>query len=218
MTYLILPSYVCDEENYQIFSQMISSLQSNTQNYKLIGIDNGSILEALELLREFSDIFVQFDTPIGYAKAVNIGWKITEELPDCEYVGVLNNDLTFSSGWLDSLISNLDENTAACASYDQEVGDIVTDHIWSSCFLMRHKIRKAIGYFDSEFLPFRYHDQDSWMRAKSMGLQFKRVGKSRVTHKESTTYKKMPERNNEERERQIVEARWGTHMAQYYHA
>jgi GT2 family glycosyltransferase len=217
MIYLILPSYVMDEENMQMQYKMLESLHNTKSEvkYKVVGIDNGSIDYARLDLQVNSDFFVKMPSPIGYARAVNIGWKITEELPDCEYVGVLNNDLTFRPGWLEALVANLDDETAACASYDQDIDpSAVTDHIWSSCFLMKNETRKKIGYFDAENLPYRYHDQDYWIRAKKMGLRFKRIGASRVDHKESSTYKKMPERANEEKEKQIVISRYGVAMAQ----
>lgn len=214
MIYLILPIYIPDMDNYQMTIDCENSLFDKTSNFKLITIRNGGMVYSPSLREE---IFLDFPGKLGYARAVNIGWRVCEELPDCEYVGVLNNDLIFHDNWLQPLIDHLDNKTAACASYDQDVPeDLVSDHIWSSCFLMKNETRKKIGYFDSENLPFRYHDQDYWMRAKSMGLNFKRVGASRVDHKESSTYKKMTEKNNEGSERQIVLNRWGVDMAQYY--
>ncbi len=216
MTYLILPSLVVDDENLAICREMLESLAFHTADYTLIGIDNGSIPEAKELLQKHSHIFVSFSHPLGYARAVNIGWRMVEELVDAQYVGVLNNDLTFTPGWLEALQQHLDEKTAACASYDSRVGNIVTNHIWSSCFLMLPETRKNIGYFDAENLPYRYHDQDYWIRAKKLGLEFKRIGASQVGHKESTTYKKMPEKANETNEYQIMQKRYGVTMAQGY--
>ncbi len=218
MKYLILPVYVMDQENAVMQDDCFSSFNQNTNRDEVtvIVIDNGS-LYGVDEAQSFADIYVRTPCPVGYAKAVNMGWKITETYTDCEYVGVLNNDLIFLPNWLQPLIDNLDSKTAACASYDQPMPiEAVTDHIWSSCFLMKDSIRKEIGYFDDVNLPYRYHDQDYWMRAKSLGYSFKRIGASQVKHKESSTYKKMVEKNTEVNEERIVRERWGVAMAQYY--
>lgn len=81
---------------------------------------------------------------------------------------------------------------------------------------MRPEVRREIGYFDDKYLPFRYHDQDYWIRAKKLGYHFLRTGSSRVKHRESSTYRKMPQRHNESKEAQVMMDRYGVTMAEYY--
>jgi len=226
MIWVILPAYVQDLENNDIQREMLGSFTLFDQpgnpltHHKKIAIDNGSLPTASIDLEQWADYYVITDHPIGYARAVNLGWAMVDQLAsDDDFVLVLNNDLTFTEGWLTSLVSFLEQHpdAAAVAAEDRGVPhDAVSNHVWSSCFLMRQRTRKAIGFFDADQLPYRYHDQDYWMRAMSKGYQFYRIGASKVGHKESTTYKKMPERATEETERQIVEKRWGTYMAQWY--
>lgn len=177
-----------------------------------IVVDNGSRFGSDDA-KAFADLYIWSPTPLGFAGAVNIGWRVS----DARIVGVLNNDLTFiQPDWLLKLIPHLGYiDTAAVAPYDHPQ-EGVTDHIWSSCFFMHQETRQKIGLFDAEHLPWRYHDQDYWIRAKNLGLNFKRVGASQVRHKESSTYFKMPQRVEEGKEAEVMKARWGVTMAQHY--
>ncbi len=221
MNYFIFPTFVEDEENKQIQRECFDSFIKTTNfvNKQIIVIDNGSIYEAYTDARGFATHMISFAKPIGFAKAVNLGWKLTEAIGDAEYIGVLNNDLVFHEGWFDGLLDHIDDNTAAVAPSDYPL-EGVNDHIWSSCFFQRADIRRRIGFFD-EKLNYRYHDQDYWIRAKKLGLNFKRIGKNRVDHKESTTYKKMLRSNPaiadiEQNEANIMLERYGVKMAQDY--
>lgn len=217
MIYFVLPIYVQDEENEAIQEEMLASLLLTTgqTESKLIVVDNGSKFGMREA-QAHADYYVRTDEPIGYARAVNIGWSIVDQLDQKADIVVLNNDLTFQEGWLLPLIRTLDDPmVAGVAPYDFNVpADQVTNHIWSSCFAIRQQTRKEIGFFDADQLPYRYHDQDYWARAFSLGYNFKRIGASRVSHKESTTYKKMGKQAQEAQEEQIMQQRWGTTMAQ----
>ncbi len=210
---VILPSYVIDEENEKLQDLCLFSM-GLPPDCRKIAIDNGGNFGGIAL-EKWADIYVRTSKPLGYAAAVNLGWRMAT----ADYVVVLNNDLEFKRNWLPPLIEylNAHHSVAAAASYDFDVPlETVTDHIWSSCFAMRNEVRQELGFFDDEYLNYRYHDQDYWCRAKKAGYRFARIGKSRVNHKESSTYKKMPEKNNEQNEQDIMLARWGVAMAQHY--
>lgn len=212
----IFPIYVPDQEN-AVMQEVCFQTFNQTDfpgEVRRIVIDNGSRFGA-EDAQKFADIYVRLPTPVGFARAVNIGWKISEALHS-ETVGVLNNDLTFlDPQWLKTLLVHLDDSACAVAPYDAPQHGI-TDHIWSSCFFQKQATRQKIGLFDDINLPWRYHDQDYWIRAKRLGLSFKRVGASQVRHKESSTYFKLPQKLMEGREAQIMQDRWGVTMAQHY--
>lgn len=212
----IFPIYVPDHENSIMQQVCFQTFNQTTQNLDIrrIVVDNGS-RHGTEEAREFADIYIWLPEPCGFARAVNIGWKVSEALGS-EIVGVLNNDLSFHDPqWLTELLLYLDDKTAAVAPYDTPHTG-VSDHIWSSCFFMNQDTRKRIGLFDDIELNWRYHDQDYWCRAKYQGLQFKRVGASQVRHKESSTYFKLPQRVMESREEEVMRKRWGVAMAQFY--
>jgi GT2 family glycosyltransferase len=207
---VIFPIYVCDEENNAIQSNCFKTLYETVdrQHLNIIIIDNGSIQSAADEARSVADIYIRTPRPIGYAKAVNIGWKLCEH----DVIVVANNDLAFKKGWLEPLLIRVDCETvvAPCeAAFEGE-----SDEVWSSCFVMRNLTRQKIGFFDDVHLPYRYHDQDYWIRAKKKGIAFKRLGSSVVSHRESTTFNKMEKREEYiKAEERVMIDRHGTTMA-----
>lgn len=212
---IVFPTYVADIENQEIQHDCFVSFLGtiDRKDFRIIIVDNGSVESAREDARSIADVMVQLNQPVGYAKAVNIGWKLCES----ETIIVANNDLTFKPGWLEPLLARVDIVTAVAPSEVEFEGE--SDEIWSSCFMLKRSTRERIGFFDDVHLPYRYHDQDYWIRAKKSAISFKRLGNSIVGHRESTTFRKLPQKDEYIRaEEQIMKDRHGVVMAAHFNS
>lgn len=206
---VIFPVYVADEENAALQRECFATFTEHTpQAHRVIVVDNGS-RHGREDAGALADVLVRLPHPVGFARAVNTGWRLTE----APWVCVANNDLVFTRGWLRPLLEVL-----ACGQ--AEIAAPVDDRtpgapFWGACFVMAASVREKLGFFDDVSLPWRYHDQDYWIRAMQAGFRFARVAGSRVLHRESATWLKMPRRTEREQaERQVMLARHGTDMAE----
>ena len=89
---------------------MLESFFENTEypNYELIFVDNGSRKPTRDYLKsiEAIDIIVRFEDNVGFPAGVNAG--IEEAKGD--YIGILNNDILLSKGWLTKLMLVLQDN------------------------------------------------------------------------------------------------------------
>lgn len=210
---IIFPIYVCDEENAAIQEECFASLMATVErkHLNIIIVDNGSIRVAADHAEDISDMYIRLPKPVGFARAVNIGFKLCENGIIC----VANNDLIFKERWLEPLLMRVDCGTVVAPSESPFQGE--SDEIWSSCFVIRQNIREKIGFFDDVELPYRYHDQDYWIRARQLGVGFKRLGNSIVSHRESTTFRKMEKRNEYiKHEEDVMLRRYGVTMAAHY--
>jgi GT2 family glycosyltransferase len=208
---VIFPVYVADEENAALQRECFASFREHTpQAHRVIVVDNGSVC-GREDAQEVADVYVRLPEPVGFARAVNTGWRLAEAPLAC----VANNDLVFLAGWLAPLLE-------ALAGGDADIAAPVDDRMshvpfWWSCFVMAAATRERLGFFDEQALPWRYHDQDYGIRALRAGLRFARPEASRVLHRESATWFKMPHRGERDAaERQVMLARWGAATAAEY--
>lgn len=188
---IIFPIYVADNENADIqcrcFASFLETVES--KDFNIIIVDNGSIMPAALDAQLFADVYFRVREPLGFAKAVNIGWKLCEN----DIIIVANNDLTFKKGWLGPLLDRVADHLVVAPSTHEFEGE--SKEVWSSCFMMRRTTREMIGFFNDVDLKYRYHDQDYWIRAKKMGIEFRRLGNSVVDHVDGATFHKMPKKN-----------------------
>lgn len=201
-----MPSYVIDQENLSHLSLCLSKLEECTERdlYELIIIDNGSNY-GIDLMKEKADIYIRKDTPMGYARAVNLGMAIA----NCDYLLILNNDLFVSPNWLPQMIADYESTVGGIMSpmdIESTTG-IFYDQHWFSLILMSRKVFTDVGYLD-EKINYRFHDQDYSIRVKKAGYEVMRTGNVRIDHINSATYGKMG-RNEDPAERQIMIGRYG---------
>lgn len=93
----------------------LNSLKENTKytDYVLTIIDNAStdgtqeFLEELKKSKRFNKLIVVLNkSNVGYGGAILQGSKLVES----KYVCALNNDLLFSNGWLEAMITEMENN------------------------------------------------------------------------------------------------------------
>lgn len=99
---IVVPTWNPDSEKEAIVSACLDSLLRNTDvSCETIIVDNGSTY-AVDTLRKHADIYVRNTENLGYAKAVNQGYKLAKG----EYVAIVNDDIIVGPFWASRLISS----------------------------------------------------------------------------------------------------------------
>lgn len=207
---IILPSLILDEETMTYYHRFINSLRTHTPHdiYHLYIIDNGSKVGA-ERMAGDADVYYRSESPLGYAKAVNLGIEMAIEEGYTQFV-VANNDIELSEAWLTNLVDMYRETGGLLAPQDHptETKVLYPDESWYSLWLIDKKTWLKVGRLDDELLNYRFHDQEYSIRLKKAGFFVGRTGLIHVKHGNSITYKKMG-RNEDPAEREEMIRRHG---------
>lgn len=89
---------------------------TDTKNFELIIIDNGSTDDTAQIISNFSKqynniIYIRNTHNLGYAKANNIGVRLAKY----EYILLLNNDTVVTDNWLNPLSDIIDNDKSVAA-------------------------------------------------------------------------------------------------------
>lgn len=203
---------------------------------RLILVDNGSEPPVREFLRGVGPagaiqdvLFLQNETNEGFPRGMNRGIGASS----APYVCLLNNDLRFTSGWLEELLavakahpavgvlnptsSNLD-NTPKRVTLDAyadgaraargqylEVGMCI-----GFCMLITRSVLDAIGGLSEEVERIFFEDEDFCVRAQRAGFRCGVALGSYVFHAEHQTVRELPEREALfVKNRRWCHAKWG---------
>lgn len=180
---LIVPAYIVDGSVLELYNRFISSLRATTprEAFQLVIVENGSSFLSS------GDIYIHKPSPIGYARAVNIGLA----LADNDYLVVSNVDIELlSEGWLDTLVAEYERVGPGVLSPDDRGRTGVWEESWYGLWMTDRKTFERVGYMD-ESLPYRYHDQAYSIEMVKHGFKVQRTGAVQVRHEESSTFNKM---------------------------
>jgi N-acetylglucosaminyl-diphospho-decaprenol L-rhamnosyltransferase len=170
---------------------------------EIIIIDNGSSDGTPEYLREHPRLrIISNRDNLGCAKAWNQGL----DAAGFEWVVIANNDVIFSSQWLQGLLAFAREEELDIVSpairegdynYDIEtyskefvsrMGSVFRRGVaQGSCFMISRKVVDSIGMFDENFRIGQFEDADFFRRAISAGFRLGTTGGSFVHHFGSVT-------------------------------
>jgi GT2 family glycosyltransferase len=106
LTYIVTPTW--NNADYTI--RCFDSVRKNTNNYKIIWVDNGSEKEDVEKVKSFLEennvphVAILNSENLGFVKGTNQGMKLAIE-DNADYVVLLNNDTEVYDGWLQAMIS-----------------------------------------------------------------------------------------------------------------
>ena len=151
--------------NVKLTQHCIASLWVTTpQPYEIILVENGSRPENREALAGLdAEIFLSFDTMLGYPAAVNHGIRLASG----EYICLLNNDTTQAvTSWSNRLIATLEEmpgamivspvtnfiaNPAQRAEQITAAAPFLADVLYFVCVVMRRELFATTGLLDESF-------------------------------------------------------------------
>ena len=221
ITSIIIPSYFMNkpgkiitdgDEQLWFAENCFKRILRYTKDFELILIDNGSV-HGKDLLNEYADILITNDKNLGFAKAVNQGFRRATG----EYICVVNNDIFVYQGWLEALIKTFKDNpdcgVAMPALMKQtkrgdealQITEIdLTKNFgkygkgaeFGSCWLTKREILDKVGLFDENFKIGFGEDRDMWRRMRIAGYDTYRTHETRVFHQGNVSMSRIPNRKS----------------------
>jgi len=188
--------------------QFIDNLDFSQFN-KLIIINNGSnsenTLNLWQLSKNKQIDVIHHPNNIGVAPAWNEGTKRAIETYKSEYIIICNNDIIVRPDTIKNLIKGIKKPGIALITptntkdFDEEPKKLyeflipkklkLTDNPDFSCFMITKKTIEKVGYFDENFWPAYFEDNDYHYRIKLAGLRGVKSNKSLYFHFGSMTIK-----------------------------
>jgi O-antigen biosynthesis protein len=108
-TYIVTPTW--NNADYTV--RCFESVFKNTENYKIIWVDNGSEKKDVEKVKNYLEennvphVAILNDENLGFVKGTNQGMNLAIE-DNADYAVLLNNDTEVYEGWLERMIAVAD--------------------------------------------------------------------------------------------------------------
>lgn len=177
--------------------QCVESIQRLPDRPKeVIVIDNASTDGTAAYLKTASVRVITNAANLGCAKAWNQGVRASRG----EVIGILNNDIVVTPGWLPSLLAFLERTGCGIVSPAMREGPLDYDldqyaaeftaacriatrpGFLGPCMLIRREVFERIGDFDEEFIFGGCEDTDFLWRAQKAGFQTAVTGSAFIHH------------------------------------
>jgi GT2 family glycosyltransferase len=223
----------------QILADCVESFITHTKvPCRLIIIDNASsdgTREYLATLKRTDTIELKIllnSENLGFVEGMNQGIAIS----DAPYVCLANNDLTFTKGWLEEIISVFESNKAigvlnpssnnlgVRSSIDLEI-DAFSSELQKEfkgvfvempfcigfCMVIRREVIEKVGGFSKEFSPFFYEDTDYSLKVSQAGYLIGVAKGAYVLHKEHVSVNKLGSKKEAYflKSREVFQKKWG---------
>jgi len=190
----------------------IKTIQTITPYYLII-IDNASTDRTGEYL---SDIGNNWQIKIisnkrneGVARSWNDGIRLAKNTYGCTKFFVVNNDILLKKCTIDRMVDLLNDPDIGLVTAYNVHGEIDSpeklDTIFSprrrkiteapdfSCFMLNSETINQVGYFDENFWPAYFEDNDYHYRMKLAGLKAVKLNQALYYHFGSQTIKNSPD-------------------------
>ncbi len=184
---LSIITLTCNKIEYT--KKFIKSLYKYTNDFELIIVDNGSTDGTVEYLRTLPDAKLILNKEnLGFSKGNNQGIEIAEG----EYIGFLNNDILLYPNWFEKIEEVFEKENIGfisprqvCLNLDRLKENNYIDkykNIYKldyeknfnacefSCVITKRSVLNSIGYFDENYFPAFYEDNDLKYRAIQCGF------------------------------------------------
>ena len=190
---LVIPVY--NQLHYT--KQCLDSIRRSTPpRYEIIVVDNGSLDGTREYLASQDARVITNAVNLGCAKAWNQGVLASRG----QIIGILNNDIVVTPGWLENLIQFMDRTGHGIVSpsaregrldYDLDryaldfvraCGRATRPETYGACMLIRRCVFDRIGTFDEGFSYGGCEDIDFLWRAKNVGFTVGMTGSVLIHH------------------------------------
>ena len=175
----------------------IASIEACTKMpYELILVNNGSQDGTNNFLSAVSHAVISNETNLGCARAWNQGVRASKG----EVIGILNNDIVVTPGWLEGLLTFMHQSgygivcpSAREGPLDYDLDRYARDftfrcsaatrrELYGACFLVRREIFERIGLFDEGFTYGGCEDIDFQWRAMASGFGVAITGSVLIHH------------------------------------
>jgi len=225
--------------NLEYLKNAIKSIKTKYE-YELLIIDQESNDGTIDWLKENNIRYHRFEPRVCLSKAWNFGFINALKNKDIEYIFFPNNDVIFHSSTIDNLVFAYEElNRIYNNKYVMVTGsniapemDLTTFNLckvlgdfefdkkeitnWReqgpdfSCPLISIHTLQQVGFFDENFIPAYYEDNDYHLRIVKLNKIAKRISYAPYYHFGSMTIKSNPYLgiNSSKTERVFIE-KWG---------
>jgi len=175
----------------------LASIESCTKlPYEIILVDNGSQDGTAQFAMTLPHRAILNEKNLGCAKAWNQGIRVSRG----NVVGILNNDIVVTPGWMEELLAFMDRTGHGIVSPAAREGALDYDvnryaeeftarcrpatrsEIYGACFLVRREMFDRIGLFDEGFSYGGCEDVDFLWRAKQAGFTAGMTGSALIHH------------------------------------
>jgi GT2 family glycosyltransferase len=164
--------------------------------YELILVDNASVDGTADYVGGLPATLIRNDTNLGCAKAWNQGIRASRG----EAIGILNNDIVVTPGWLENLLDFMERGAhgivcpSACEGpldYDLHAyaetfaaacAQAVRHELYAPCMIIDRAVFDRIGLFDEEFSYGGCEDTDFRWRAERAGFSVAMTGSVLIHH------------------------------------
>lgn len=186
-------------------------------NFELVIVDNGSTDGTVEFLKYFEkchdNVRVIYNSEnLGYSKGCNQGIRVAQG----DIIGLLNNDILFSSDWMKQIVDFLEKEpnvgfvsptsieAYACSEWwfnrrrkrrAKKVPYVKSIKCSFSCVFAKRRLFDEIGLFDENFTPAYFEDDDICWRAMFAGYVNYNLNDVYFYHKGSLTGKSLTSYN-----------------------
>ena len=190
---LVIPVY--NQLDYT--RQCLDSIARCTdQPYELIIVDNASTDGTQEFLRDVKATVIMNQHNLGCAKAWNQGVRASHG----DVIGVLNNDIVVTKGWLDALLTFMEKADYGIVSpaaregllnYDLDAyaiefvrscRDATRAELYGACLMIKRDVFDRVGLFDEAFAYGGCEDIDFFWRAEAAGFSVGTTGSVLIHH------------------------------------
>jgi N-acetylglucosaminyl-diphospho-decaprenol L-rhamnosyltransferase len=177
--------------------QCLAALEACTPApFELVLVDNGSTDGTTEFVRRLPYQVIFNDKNLGCAKAWNQGIRASKG----SVVGILNNDIVLTKGWLERLLEFMARSGHAIVSPSAREGPLNYDldsyanafiaccsratrsEIYGACFLVQREVFDRVGLFDEAFSYGGCEDTDFVWRARAAGFTAGLTGSVLIHH------------------------------------
>ena len=171
--------------------------------YELILVDNGSRDGTTELLKTVHATVITNEKNLGCAKAWNQGIRASHG----EVVGILNNDIVVTPGWVEHLIAFMESGSygivcpsaregplsydldAYASTFTRVCRAAVRRDLYAPCMLIDRSVFDRIGLFDEGFSYGGCEDTDFRWRTEAAGFAMAMTGSVLIHHFSMVTQK-----------------------------
>lgn len=182
--------------------QCLDSIARCTEEpYELIIVDNGSSDGTREFLNTVKVGVITNGTNLGCARAWNQGVRASKG----SVIGILNNDIVATPGWLAGLMAFMEQTGHGIVSPSAREGALNYDldsyasefahrcahatraEIYAACMMIRREVFDRVGLFDENFSYGGGEDIDFLWRARRAGFSVGMTGSVLIHHFGMTT-------------------------------
>lgn len=195
---VIMPAWIVNEDLKQMTIEAVESFGDED----LVIIDNDSPMGG-GVLRGLADTYVLNKSNLGYAKAMNQGFRL---FPDEDFYVFGQNDTRVSPNWKQVALDILKDPTVGSVhfrmlaydepfSYGNETWTTGKERWSHSGFVV---LRNILQEFDENFIN-SYEDYDFWYRLRINGYKTAYTNRACFQHKDSWSQQFKPDRNENDK-------------------